>query len=110
MQKTITDLSVIFNPVGDDLFKPLRIAPIHPFPSLLASASWKAGYIKTMAQKRHGHARLWWTCPMEYVKKKKKKLTSDFIISATVSLEKHSSIIDFLKSQQGLLLAILQSW
>ena len=73
MQKTITDLSVIFNPVGDDLFKPLRIAPIHPFPSLLASASWKAGYIKTMAQKRHGHARLWWTCPMEYVKKKKKK-------------------------------------
>lgn len=71
LQKPITDLSVIFNPVGDDLFNPLRTAPIHPFPSLLASASWKAAYIKTVAKQRHGHAALWWTCPMECAKEKR---------------------------------------
>lgn len=36
-----TDLSVIFNPVGDDRFKPLSTGAIHPFPSILASASCK---------------------------------------------------------------------
>lgn len=71
LQKPITDLSVIFNPVGDDLFNPLRTAPIHPFPSLLASASWKADYIKTVAKQGHGHATLWWTCPMECAKEKR---------------------------------------
>lgn len=43
-QKFITDLSVIFNPVGDDFFNPFSTGPIHPFPSLPASASWKVKY------------------------------------------------------------------
>lgn len=38
-KETVTDLNVIFNPVGDDLFRPPSTGIIQPFPSLLASAS-----------------------------------------------------------------------
>lgn len=45
--KILTDLSVIVIPIGDDLFIPLSTGAIHPFPSLIASASWKADYMHT---------------------------------------------------------------
>lgn len=39
--KFVTDLNVIFNPVGDDLFSPFSTADIHSFPSMPASDSCK---------------------------------------------------------------------
>lgn len=50
----ITDFKVIFNPVGDDLFNPLSTAPIHSFPSLLASDSWKH-----ITYRLHGLEKMW---------------------------------------------------
>uniref|UniRef100_A0A2P2KW62 Uncharacterized protein n=1 Tax=Rhizophora mucronata TaxID=61149 RepID=A0A2P2KW62_RHIMU len=47
------DLSVIFNPVGDDLFSPFSIAPIHPCPSLLASASNDLMMSTTLSFEKH---------------------------------------------------------
>ena len=89
VQESYTDLSAIFNPVGDDLFKPLSTGLIQAFPSLLASASYKYGI--TSAHVISITRKLYLVTT---------SLTSAFVISSTESLEKQESIIARLHVSQ----------